>query len=51
MNFVENNQGTDDVGHTSNISKVAENNVILETPQKPSPQKYFLKLLTLCSKA
>ncbi len=33
--FVENNQGTDDVGHTPNILKVAENNVILETTLKP----------------
>ncbi len=33
--FVENNQGTDDVGHISYVSKVAENNLILETPQKP----------------
>jgi hypothetical protein len=48
--FIESNQGTDDVSPTSNFSKVAENNVILETPQKP-PKIYFLKLLTLCSKA
>ncbi len=47
--FIENNQGTDDVSHTSNILKEAENNVILETPQKP--KKNYIKLLTLCSKA
>jgi hypothetical protein len=35
MNSLKKNHGTDDVGHTSNILKVAENNVILETPQKP----------------
>jgi hypothetical protein len=32
--FVENNQGTDDVGHTFNVLKVSENNVILEITQK-----------------
>ncbi len=47
--FVENNQGTDDVGHTSNISKVAENNVIWKHPR--NQKKYSLKLLTLCRKA
>ncbi len=36
--FIENKQGTDDVIPTSNHLKVAENIVILETPQK-SPKK------------
>ncbi len=39
--FVENNQGTDDVGHTFNILKVAEKNVVLETPQKPPKKLLF----------
>ncbi len=40
--FIENNQGTDDVSPISNFSKVAENNVVLETPQKP-PQKLLFE--------
>jgi hypothetical protein len=39
--FIENNQGTDDVSPTSNFLKVAENNVILETPQKPLKKLLF----------
>ncbi len=48
--FIANNQVIDDVSPTSIFLKIAENNVILETPQK-STKKYRLKLLTLCSKA
>jgi hypothetical protein len=48
--FIANNQVSDNVSPTSNFSKYAENNVILETPQKPT-KKYYLKLLTLCIKA
>jgi hypothetical protein len=40
--FIENNQGTDDVSPTSIFSKVADNNVILETPQKP-PKKLLVE--------
>jgi hypothetical protein len=40
--FIENNQGTDDVSPTSNFLKVAENNVIFETPQNP-PQKILFE--------
>jgi hypothetical protein len=48
--FVQNKQRTDDVGHTSQILMVAdENNVILDTPQKQK-QCFSLKLLTLVIK-
>jgi hypothetical protein len=40
--FIESHQETDDVSPTSNFSKVAENDVILETPQKP-PQKLLFE--------
>jgi hypothetical protein len=39
--FVENKQGTDDVSPNSNHVKVAENNVMLETPQKSPKQLLF----------
>jgi hypothetical protein len=39
--FIENNQGIDDVSPTSNFLKVPENNVILETPQKPPKKLLF----------
>jgi hypothetical protein len=39
--FIENHQGTDDVSPTSNFSQVAENDVILETPQKPPKKLLF----------
>jgi hypothetical protein len=32
--FIDKEQGTDDVSHTSKILQVAENNVILDNPQK-----------------
>jgi hypothetical protein len=37
----ESNQGVDDVSPTSNLLKLADNNVILDSPQKPP----FKKLL------
>ncbi len=37
----ESNQGLDDVSLTSNLLKLADNNVILDSPQKPPPQKTF----------
>jgi hypothetical protein len=33
--FFESNQGLDDVSPTSNLLKLADNNVILDSPQKP----------------
>jgi hypothetical protein len=39
--FVWNKKGTDDFGHTSNILKIAENNVILNMPQKPKTKLLF----------
>jgi hypothetical protein len=39
--FIENNQGADDVGPDSIFLTVAENNVILETPQKPPRKLLF----------
>jgi hypothetical protein len=40
--FFESNQGLDDVSPTSNILKLADNNVILDSPQKP-PQKILFE--------
>jgi hypothetical protein len=39
--FIRNNQVEDDVSPTSNFLKVAGNNVILETPQKPTKKLLF----------
>ena len=40
--FFESNQGLDDVSPTSNLLKLADNNVILDSPQKP-PQKFLFE--------
>jgi hypothetical protein len=39
--FIESNQGLDDVSPTSNLLKLADNNVILDSPQKPPPKILF----------
>jgi hypothetical protein len=39
--FIANYQVSDDVSPTSNFSKYTENNVILETPQKPTKKILF----------
>jgi hypothetical protein len=39
--FFESNQGLDDVSPTSNLLKLADNNVILDSPQKPPPKLLF----------
>jgi hypothetical protein len=39
--FFESNQGLDDVSPTSNLLKLADNNVILDSPQKPQKNLLF----------
>ena len=39
--FFESNQGLDDVSPTSNLLKLADNNVILDSPQKPLKKLLF----------
>jgi hypothetical protein len=39
--FFESNQGLDDVSPTSNLLKLADNNVILDSPQKPPKKLLF----------
>jgi hypothetical protein len=39
--FFESNQGLDDVSLTSNLLKLADNNVILDSPQKPQKKLLF----------
>jgi hypothetical protein len=39
--FFESNQGLDDVSPTSNLLKLAANNVILDSPQKPQKKILF----------
>jgi hypothetical protein len=39
--FLDSNQGLDDVSPTSNLLKLADNNVILDSPQKPPKKLLF----------
>jgi hypothetical protein len=39
--FFESNQVLDNVSHTSNLLKLADNNVILDSPQKPQKKILF----------
>jgi hypothetical protein len=39
--FFESNQGLDNVSPTSNLLKLADNNVILDSPQKPPKKLLF----------
>jgi hypothetical protein len=39
--FFESNQGLDDVSPTSNLLKLPDNNVILDSPQKPQTKILF----------
>jgi hypothetical protein len=39
--FLESNQGLDDVSPTSNLLKLADDNVILDSPQKPQKKILF----------